>query len=620
MELTATENMAQAHHRYDSSDSFRPAQGQNREVVPMQSCPADLCKIYAHKRTSTSTQGMRNCFFSSTPRNHSNTLPPADSETYSPPPIRLLIPSIAALANDPPVPLMADTARLAVSIIASVIVAFPLTNEDSVSDALSVLGCHRGSNQSALKSKRAKTKRSEVEPSFVSRTCLTLWTSNSVEPNSDVFGSSYVIIDVQETRCLGLPVPDEDIGGRVPGSILGDPYIHTSAASSHVTSDAWLVPRLKDFVIMIPRSQALFVSPEPDNAQEPSMSTRKKLVSTQGKGGFTYQNNTSMLTNRGGGEDVDMDENNEHNDNTDDDDDDDDDDPDTDSEHERRFQQNRNHDPSQERLPLHPAFDQAVPGIKSRLISSVEQVLSTLELYSPDNRDLRAMLEWAKENVQEVEVPKKRFGFVGDTGMGKSATINSITGIAGLAKADASGQSCTHVVTLYKHRLDFQDPETTPFAAEVRYLDIDKCKVFLSEQLDNYNRFTFEREIDWDAEEFQEYELLRDQALAMFQSLFFNREEFESPRASTEFLQASYKDPHKPVLGSFVAWCEQHFEELDTIDKAPVRQFSAGTLTELNNFLEPNVYQKADVAEPVLCSLIEHVSYVLGTTSIRGLR
>lgn len=67
---------------------------------------------------------------------------------------------MAALAIEPPVPFMADIAKLAVSTMASVKVAFPLIMDVIVSDTdvLCVEGFHRGSNQSAWKSNNEKTR------------------------------------------------------------------------------------------------------------------------------------------------------------------------------------------------------------------------------------------------------------------------------------------------------------------------------------------------------------------------------------------------------------------------------------------------------------------------------
>jgi hypothetical protein len=68
---------------------------------------------------------------------------------------------MATLAKLPPVPFTAETARLAVSRIASVTVAFPVTKDEIVSvmdDIGRSVGWYRDSNQLALKSKREKTR------------------------------------------------------------------------------------------------------------------------------------------------------------------------------------------------------------------------------------------------------------------------------------------------------------------------------------------------------------------------------------------------------------------------------------------------------------------------------
>jgi len=118
--------------------------------------------LHPHNMTLTSTQGILNCFFSAKVLSHSNVpllaCTAAEDEAVLPPPALLFSPSNAALARLPPVPLIAAMARLAVSASTSVAVAFPESKELAVSVMLVVEGCHRGSNQSALKSKREKTR------------------------------------------------------------------------------------------------------------------------------------------------------------------------------------------------------------------------------------------------------------------------------------------------------------------------------------------------------------------------------------------------------------------------------------------------------------------------------
>lgn len=116
-----------------------------------------------HNRTVTSRQGIRKWYLSNAPRSHSNPLVPfvafAVIAELDVPVILCLKPSIAALAKEPPVPLIAETAMLAVSKRASVRVAFPLTNDAVVPDTDAMKSpSHRGSNQSAEKSKSEKTR------------------------------------------------------------------------------------------------------------------------------------------------------------------------------------------------------------------------------------------------------------------------------------------------------------------------------------------------------------------------------------------------------------------------------------------------------------------------------
>lgn len=117
-----------------------------------------LHPILSQSRTVTLTQGIRNCSFSNIPFIHSKTLLPFGSFRRSAPtpPVAILrfTPSIAALASDPPVPLSADTAKPAVWSTASVRVAFPLSTEVAASVIVVDAPDHRGSNQSASKSRR----------------------------------------------------------------------------------------------------------------------------------------------------------------------------------------------------------------------------------------------------------------------------------------------------------------------------------------------------------------------------------------------------------------------------------------------------------------------------------
>lgn len=238
-------------------------------------------------------------------------------------------------------------------------------------------------------------------------------------------------------------------------------------------------------------------------------------------------------------------------------------------------------DPNAVLLPEHVAFDEAWPILQARGIACVSSVSGVFDRGdSGSSESLQRMPKGATAAMHAHDTPKRKlFGFVGDTGTGKSATINTPTGIPGLAKSvsltsitllaivlqsieslqltdqsqDASGQACTQVVTIYTHRLHFQDP-VHRFAAEIRYLDLEKCRKLLSEQLTHYHTFTFGQEDDWTHEDTHEHATLRDQALTMFQSLFCDHIEFKSQTTAEAYLRGDHADPTRPAITKFVVW------------------------------------------------------------------
>lgn len=115
-----------------------------------------------HIRTTTPKHCILNCFLSKIVLNHSKAFNPCGmlvtaAEVALSPSFRLTL-LAAALATEPPVPLIADTAKLVVCMMTSVSVALPLKYAAAVCESALVLMFHRGSNQSALKSKMEKTR------------------------------------------------------------------------------------------------------------------------------------------------------------------------------------------------------------------------------------------------------------------------------------------------------------------------------------------------------------------------------------------------------------------------------------------------------------------------------
>ncbi|KAI6873496.1 hypothetical protein KC323_g1160 [Hortaea werneckii] len=259
---------------------------------------------------------------------------------------------------------------------------------------------------------------------------------------------------------------------------------------------------------------------------------------------------------------------------------------------------------SREQLPSHPAFSSEVKSLEQEALKTVLGLQDILDDHAKDSKNLQNMVQSAKNAVEQSASPKKILGFLGDTGTGKSSTINSLTSIPGLAVAVAAGESCTKVIMLFTHELSFQ---TTAFAAEIRYSDLETCRKLLREQLRNYFRYIYEFDEEWDDVQQKEYENACQTAFKIFRSLFCDKPEFESPRAGKEFLEKAYRRNINIALADMEAWCKSLLSEMMTEDGAVLR-FEADPVDDLNTDLSPHISEHHDFKAPTLCHLINRVT------------
>ncbi|KAI7611884.1 hypothetical protein KC346_g8085, partial [Hortaea werneckii] len=259
---------------------------------------------------------------------------------------------------------------------------------------------------------------------------------------------------------------------------------------------------------------------------------------------------------------------------------------------------------SREQLPSHPAFSSNVKSLEQEALKTVLGLQDILDYHAKDSKNLQNMVQSAKSAVEQSAGPKKILGFLGDTGTGKSSTINSLTSIPGLAAAVAAAESCTKVIMLFTHRLSFQ---TAAFAAEIRYSDLETCRKLLKEQLKNYFRYVYEFDEDWDDVQQKEYENACQTAFKIFRSLFCDKPEFESPRAGKEFLERAYRRHINTALANMEAWCKSLLAEMMTEDGTVLR-FEADHVDDLNTDLSPHISEHHDFKAPTLCHLINRVT------------
>ncbi|KAI6889264.1 hypothetical protein KC360_g3532 [Hortaea werneckii] len=272
--------------------------------------------------------------------------------------------------------------------------------------------------------------------------------------------------------------------------------------------------------------------------------------------------------------------------------------------HDNGHQRDISYSDWREQLPSHPAFSLEIERMEQGALKTVMGLHSILEDHAIDSKNLQDLIESAASAVQEFALPKKIVGLLGDTGTGKSSTINSLTSIPGLAVAVAAGESCTKVIVLFMHELPFQ---SSAFAAEVCYSDLETCRNLLEEQLKNYFRYTYEYDQDWNDSQQMEYDNACQTAFKIFRSLFCDKPEFESPRAGREFLDEAYSHNDNTALSVMEEWCRSLPADRMTEDGANLR-FEAENVDDLNADLSPYISEHLDFEVPALCHLVNRVT------------
>jgi hypothetical protein len=140
----------------------------------------------------------------------------------------------------------------------------------------------------------------------------------------------------------------------------------------------------------------------------------------------------------------------------------------------------------------------------------------------------------------------------------------------------SAGESCTSVPTFYSHKLHWQ---TQPFAAELCYYTVEKCRKLLGELLRQYNLYNFEAEADWTSDQKSEYSQQAETAIQTFRTLFCDQDLFASQGDAEGSLADHYKNSNTDeLLDLMESWCEDFFADFDIEDDAGYTQHEADTV------------------------------------------
>ncbi|KAF2208156.1 hypothetical protein CERZMDRAFT_101610 [Cercospora zeae-maydis SCOH1-5] len=204
---------------------------------------------------------------------------------------------------------------------------------------------------------------------------------------------------------------------------------------------------------------------------------------------------------------------------------------------------------------------------------------------------------------------KRRIYLVGDSGAGKSSTINCVLGMPNLAMAFGLGESVTRVATSYEGPFASQ---TRRFAARIVCLSLNEIRAKLRALYKDYCSYQLEladmaksaqakasKRSSEDDESFDVRNTKRQasqSAFEVFRSLFCEHPDFEDNERAESFLKVAADGPEDQIIGVFTKWCKSLLPKLTEVsgnmktenkskkgpgDQIPVSLFEADTQEEL---------------------------------------
>ncbi|KAF7194484.1 Nuclear GTPase SLIP-GC [Pseudocercospora fuligena] len=253
-----------------------------------------------------------------------------------------------------------------------------------------------------------------------------------------------------------------------------------------------------------------------------------------------------------------------------------------------------------EAFPKHIAYDNGLPLIQQRAEKLASKLQAHLEPFQQTSEDVHVIHSRAVAAQAAPEVTKPEIALHGQTGTGKSSTTNAFVDDLEASKAASNGDSCTTAATLIKDSIPGQQ---LPYAAEIWFYDGSTCRHFLSEQVGHYIKFTFEKDPQWSVEEQHLYSSRSATALKVFQSLFCDQDGFDSPGA----IERYFRQRRHTALPTLELWCSELLSAFEEREGQHVLRFEAETAEQLNEAINPHIFEKNDPEEPMLWPLVEHV-------------
>ncbi|KAH0372893.1 hypothetical protein KCU65_g886, partial [Aureobasidium melanogenum] len=166
------------------------------------------------------------------------------------------------------------------------------------------------------------------------------------------------------------------------------------------------------------------------------------------------------------------------------------------------------------------------------LYSMREVALPALSPYKDEDKSVNDTVEWLEKNANIPAIPPTLFALTGNSGSGKTTTLNNVLGMSGLANADAAMESVTQNPQIFNH-----GTQDSMFLVEVLFLNGRAIESLIKKCLNDLVAYV--RSISGDEAE-EENDYIRDSAESskqVFDDLFSHQDGLKSLDDVEEFLE-----------------------------------------------------------------------------------
>ncbi|KAG9758394.1 hypothetical protein KCU73_g3918, partial [Aureobasidium melanogenum] len=217
------------------------------------------------------------------------------------------------------------------------------------------------------------------------------------------------------------------------------------------------------------------------------------------------------------------------------------------------------------------------------LFSLREVALPALSPYRDEDKSVNDTVEWLEKNANIPAIPPTLFALTGNSGSGKTTTLNNVLGMSGLANADASMESVTQNPQIFNH-----GTQDAMFLVEVLFINrraienlIKKCVKDLVDYVKSISGDEADEENDY----------IRDSAEAskqVFDDLFSHQDGLKSLDDVEDFLEARDLLPHgdEEITDEAVDSLHKQIRDRASLEGIDLDQrrliFTAGNIGELH--------------------------------------